>query len=294
MKKIISAILCTALIAIGIISADGAETSSDSSIGISFNDFANEYTVVGEDYIPNNCVRLYKESNRIDPQAGIRFIECAGGQQSTQYFNFPRTKDLYLSSSNGYEYEHLLHNGSSNGIFLLNYNKTGGTYQKVRINLKKYTDYFNSHGECTVSLGGEVHNYNFTKEFDGIHSSSLLVISGGAVSAVSPNHNGMVEFYVSTNIGDITFFTTDFRIEKGTNSASGGGVTGQRLPGLTIGDTDKDGYVDIYDATCIQKHLAEIELLSGVALRNADVNRDGKYDIADVTVLQKYVADLKN
>lgn len=293
MKKFICAVLCTALIALSVISAVGAEITDDSSTGISFDDFFYEYRVIEEDYIPDNYVRFYKSNYRIDSEAGISFVDCANGQKSTQYFNFLGAKDLYLPSSNGYEYEHIFHDSVSSGVFLLNFNKTGGTYQKIRVNLSKFSNYFNSHGNHTLSLGGEEFEYDFTKEFEGPHSSSLIIISGGAVNAVTPDRNGMAEFYVSTNIGDITFFTTDFRIDRGINSVSGGGVTGQRLPGMTVGDTNKDSYVEIIDATCIQKHLAEVETLSGISLRNADVNRDGKYDIADVTAIQKYVADLK-
>lgn len=290
MKKLISAVLCTALIAISVLSVAGAQITDDSLTGISFDDFFYEYQVVGEDYIPNNYVRIYKTDNSVDPEAGIRFIDNATGQKSAQCFDFSGAKDLYLPSSNGYEYEHIFHSGCSNGVFLLNFNKTGGTYQKIRVNLSKYSDYFNSHGRRTLTLGGTTHEFNFSKEFGGEYSSSLIVVSGGAVTAVTPDNNGMAEFYVSTNLGDTTFFTTDFLMKAGSTTSSGGGNTGQRFKGLTMGDTDKNAYVEVSDATCIHKHLAEIAPLSGVALRNADVNRDGKYDITDVTAIQKYLA----
>lgn len=292
MKKIISAVLCTALAAISILSVAGAEISDNSSTGITFDDFFYEYKIIGEDYIPDNYVRIYRNDNRTDPEAGITFIDSATEQKVTQLFDFLGARDLYLPSTSEYEYEHVFHGGGSNGNFFPKFNKTGGKYQKIRVNLSKYSDYFNDNGTYTKILGGESHDYNFTKEYDGIHSSSLIVVSGGAVTAVAPDHNGMAEFYVSTNLGDTTFFTTTYRWENGLRRASGGGTVGQRFYGLTVGDTDKDGFIEIHDATVIQKHLAELETLSEVALRNADVNKDGKYDIEDVTAIQKFIAGM--
>ena len=59
---------------------------------------------------------------------------------------------------------------------------------------------------------------------------------------------------------------------------------------LLIGDVNLDGIVDICDATAIQRHLADLEPLSGQALALADVNGDGAVDISDVTYLQEYIA----
>ena len=58
-----------------------------------------------------------------------------------------------------------------------------------------------------------------------------------------------------------------------------------------IGDVNGDNKVDITDATAIQRHLAEMESLSGQALALADVNSDGKVDISDATHLQMYLAE---
>ncbi len=58
-----------------------------------------------------------------------------------------------------------------------------------------------------------------------------------------------------------------------------------------IGDVNGDNKVDITDATAIQRHLAEMESLSGQALALADVNLDGVVDINDATHLQKYLAE---
>ena len=57
-----------------------------------------------------------------------------------------------------------------------------------------------------------------------------------------------------------------------------------------IGDVNIDGIVDICDATAIQRHIADLEPLSGQALALADTNGDGAVDISDVTRLQEYIA----
>lgn len=292
MKKLISAVLCTALIAVSILSVTAAQTSDDSSVGITLDDFMNDYKVIGEDFIPDNYARLYVSGSQIDPTSGIMFVDNVTKQESSYLFDFYGSKDVYLPCTAGYEHGQLLGNGKGLGSYTLNFNHTGGTYQKVRVNLSKFSDYFSPNGKRTSTLGGEAHDYNFTKEYDGIHSSSLIVISGGAITAVEPDHYGMAEFYISTQIGQLTFFLTDFRMNKGLTSAYGGGTCGQRFYGLTMGDVDKDGFVEIYDATCIQKHIAEIDTLSGISLRNGDVNRDGKCDIEDVTTIQKYMASI--
>lgn len=64
------------------------------------------------------------------------------------------------------------------------------------------------------------------------------------------------------------------------------------LPKLyIIGDADGDLRVTIRDVTAIQRHLAQIDILTGVALKAADTNGDGKVTIDDATRLQLYLAE---
>lgn len=58
-----------------------------------------------------------------------------------------------------------------------------------------------------------------------------------------------------------------------------------------IGDADGDLRITIFDVTAIQYHLAEIELLTGDALKAADTNGDGEVTIWDATYLQLYLAE---
>lgn len=52
-------------------------------------------------------------------------------------------------------------------------------------------------------------------------------------------------------------------------------------------DVNGDGKVNISDATLIQKHCAEINVLKPEKLKNADVDGDGRVNVTDATVLQK-------
>ena len=58
-----------------------------------------------------------------------------------------------------------------------------------------------------------------------------------------------------------------------------------------IGDTDNDSIINIRDVTAIQRHIAELNLLTEKQLAAADTNGDGKVDITDATHLQMYLAE---
>ena len=69
-----------------------------------------------------------------------------------------------------------------------------------------------------------------------------------------------------------------------------------------FGDVDFDYEITIKDATAIQKHLAEIEILekdytfadeNGVRYHLSDFDRDGERTIKDATAIQKYIAGLR-
>ena len=55
-----------------------------------------------------------------------------------------------------------------------------------------------------------------------------------------------------------------------------------------LGDVNRDGVVDVLDATMIQKYTVEKVILSDSQLNIADVNSDGIVDILDAVIIQKY------
>lgn len=63
------------------------------------------------------------------------------------------------------------------------------------------------------------------------------------------------------------------------------------LTGYEIGDVNLDGQININDVTAIQRHIAELELLSDEQLAMADTNGDEEIDISDATHLQMYLAE---
>lgn len=65
-------------------------------------------------------------------------------------------------------------------------------------------------------------------------------------------------------------------------------------PVTLLGDANCDGYLDIRDVTCIQRHLAEHEKLTKTAASNADYNRDGKITIDDCTRIQRHLAEFED
>ena len=58
------------------------------------------------------------------------------------------------------------------------------------------------------------------------------------------------------------------------------------------GDVDNNDTVNIFDATEIQNHIAEITQLSDDALVLADVDDNGSITIMDVTTIQCYIAEI--
>ena len=59
-----------------------------------------------------------------------------------------------------------------------------------------------------------------------------------------------------------------------------------------LGDANNDGKITISDVTAIQRHAAELYLLTGDDFTAADINGDGSVTIEDATILQRYLAEI--
>lgn len=57
-----------------------------------------------------------------------------------------------------------------------------------------------------------------------------------------------------------------------------------------LGDSNGDGFVTISDVTVIQRDIAGIETISGIARKASDVDRNRVIDIYDATAIQKHIA----
>ena len=70
-------------------------------------------------------------------------------------------------------------------------------------------------------------------------------------------------------------------------------VASQVDPGEYLkGDADGDREVNIKDATCIQKHIAQILTIDSKCMNNADVDGDSDITIKDATMIQKHIAGI--
>ncbi|MGN0455757.1 MAG: dockerin type I repeat-containing protein [Acutalibacteraceae bacterium] len=280
-KKLLSAILCTALAAVSIVSTSALDADNPAS-GASLN-----YKIIGETTLKNNYATLYTFGSNIDPTSGISLTDRANNKAAlNHYFSSPAPKGVskYLPSTSGYSLSTSLGSSSGGGSRALKFVNTGGTYEKIRVKLSDFSSYFNSNGTHSMAFfDNPSHDYNFTKE-SSAYTSSLIFFSGGAITAVAPDSNGYAEIYVSTKLGTNTFFTTDF---CGNNSC-GGGTTGSTFAGFTIGDVDKNGYISLNDAIFIQKYNVGMETFDELSKRNADTNRDGKINLKDTVKVQKY------
>ncbi len=59
-----------------------------------------------------------------------------------------------------------------------------------------------------------------------------------------------------------------------------------------MGDVNGDGFVSISDATDIQRHIADLELITDEDLPYAMVSDDDELSVADATLVQMYVAEM--
>lgn len=62
--------------------------------------------------------------------------------------------------------------------------------------------------------------------------------------------------------------------------------------GFSYGDANKDGKVNIKDATYVQRYVAMLIELDEESLRLADVDVNGKVNVKDATMIQKFLAML--
>ena len=59
-----------------------------------------------------------------------------------------------------------------------------------------------------------------------------------------------------------------------------------------IADADGDGKITVLDATAIQRHLADIELMDADAVARSDADRDNELTVMDATTIQCYLASI--
>ena len=181
------------------------------------------------------------------------------------------------------------------------FDKTGGEYVKVKINLSDFSRLFNENGTMTAELrDGSYKDFDFTYEDFGTDSngvncyaeSGVYATSGGTVTSFAPDKDGYAEIYVSRQLGvDTKVMSYRYcRLKDGAHCEYG--RIGDTLVGLTCGDTDLSGYISVTDATLVQKYVVGIEVFDKLQLFNSDVNHDGEISVVDATLIQKYIVGL--
>lgn len=285
-KKVISAILCSALAAVSVVSSSAVGT--DNAVTSEAANPSN-YKILGETTLPNNFATFYTYGTGIDPTSAIILDLPDSSQTALKYFfnsATPNGVSKNLPNPDGYKLSTCLRTAISRQGSILNFSNGGGTYEKIRIKLSDFSDFFSPSGTHTSTLFEDTHDYNFTQESTGVYSSSLILYSGNAITAAAPDKNGMVEIYVSTKLGQNTFYTAEFSIDVDSSHSSGGARN--MLCGLAVGDIDKNGYISLGDGIAAMKASTKIITLDEPSARNADTNRDGNINLKDAIAIQKY------
>lgn len=132
---------------------------------------------------------------------------------------------------------------------------------------------------------------------------------GAVIVSVSDSENNVK---VNTSLADGEYID---KINGGKFTVTDGKLTGtiaagevvvlynEEEPEVLAGDLNGNGYIDVEDATILQRFLAEFKKADGSPIvdvndpkefKIADANGDKKIDIQDVTTIQKIIAEFKN
>ena len=143
-------------------------------------------------------------------------------------------------------------------------------------------------GDCMLGgLGSNISTATFVFDFgtliDGPRNrKSYFVITKDCVANQDTNINSVVikdridEVITDSNIVSLSHNQTDNRKYR---------------IGL-LGDVDNDCYVDIFDATNIQRYLASLTELTADDEKVADVDNDNYISVIDSTYIQRYLAGI--
>ncbi len=124
---------------------------------------------------------------------------------------------------------------------------------------------------------------------------SVPTSSGVWLDKLDANGNWTVGYwtptFIPTKLGkdDPTEPETD-PTEPETDPTDPSAPTNPDAEQYMVGDTDGDGQITIIDATTIQLHLANLQMLEGVGALAADCDEEGQITIMDVTLIQLYLA----
>lgn len=276
-RKILSLALCSALALLGASAANAKEIQ-----GTGFTDLKTQYQIsdttiltyaynIESDYPGKFSYQSKDESQLVQ----LNFIDSVG---TPQMVNFVESDNFSIdfgikADPSGFHYS---------------LKNKGGTYRKVKIKLSDFAPhYFTEDGSLIFQDFNETQTYteNFKKKYDedgAYYNATLFIQSGAAHTAVIPDVNGEVEFYLYLKPLEKTSFygEVELKAEKYSYSVSNFSLE------VYFGDVNKSYNVDVDDITEIQFALAGLKTLDDYGKFNADINADGTYDVQDVTDLQ--------
>ena len=219
-------------------------------------------------------------------------------------------------------YDMTLENGVATGtVPIADFDNMSGKYT---IHIYAYDSYGNEMGypyettfnnpiayfDVVENKGGAIFVRGWAFDYDNIDEALEIhvYVGGPAGSEEAELHkikadtlrDDVDEIYGSgPNHGYDSIITTDLRGEQtvyvyAINTGSGGniyiGCKDVTITEPVCADVNLDGTVTIMDATQVQMHLAQLQELTGVSLKNADANKDGNVDVRDATRIQMYIA----
>ena len=182
-------------------------------------------------------------------------------------------------------------------------------------------------GDNTIGLAGNGNYYSsevvevnkFRNAMVG-ESKNIVQVVKNKVNMIERGNKGVVLVSVSDNENNVKVNTsladgeyTD-RVSGDKFTVTDGKLTGKIAAGEVVvlynddepevlaGDLNGNGYIDVEDATILQRFLAEFKKADGNPIvdvndpkefKIADANGDKKIDIQDVTTIQKIIAEFK-
>ncbi len=142
---------------------------------------------------------------------------------------------------------------------------------------------------AAASGGVAPYTYSFS-----VNGTVVKDFSASAAYALSLEAEGTYTVEVTAKDAQGTLATKTVTITATAEDSTEPGTTVPSEPEdkYLKGDADCDGVVNIRDTTAIQKHVADIIVLTEQGKANAEVDGSGNLTVKDATYIQKYIAGM--
>ena len=133
---------------------------------------------------------------------------------------------------------------------------------------------------------------NYIKEY----RENTIKINGNVLSGMDYRNNTFQ--YLKENLGsDIVVYNANGQqLSNGDLVGTGSRVVynGQELVALLYGDVNGDGKINSVDLLVLQRHILEIEMLTGVYLSAGNINKNGKNPSSyDSLLIQRHILEFQ-